>query len=49
MMQMDPKYKNYQAVVNLVMKKYKYGGYVLGEVNQSFVYNSGNYGPRQSE
>lgn len=40
----DPKYKNYQAVVNLVMKKYKYGGYVLGEVNQSFVYNSGNYG-----
>ena len=45
----DPKYKNYQAVVNLVMKKYKYGGYVLGEVNQSFVYNSGNYGRGKSE
>lgn len=40
----DPKYKNYQAVVNLVMKEYKYGGYVLGEVNQSFVNNSGDYG-----
>lgn len=33
----DPKYKNYEAVVNLVMKKYKYGGYVLGEAGQTFV------------
>lgn len=40
----DPKYKNYQAVVNLVMKQYKYGGYVLGEVNQAFINNSGDYG-----
>ena len=33
----DPKYKNYEAVVNLVMKKYKYGGYVLSEAGQTFV------------
>lgn len=39
----DPKYKNYDAVVNLVMRKYKYGGYVFGEVGQSFINNSGDY------
>ena len=33
----DQIYKNYEAVVNLVMKKYKYGGYVLGEAGQTFV------------
>lgn len=40
----DPKFKNYSAVVDFIMKKYDYGGYVLAEGNQSLVYNSGNYG-----
>lgn len=40
----DPKFRNYSAVVNVIMKKYNYGGYILTEANQSFLSNSGNYG-----
>lgn len=40
----DPKFKNYTAVVDFIMKKYDYGGYVLAEGNQSVIYNSGDYG-----
>lgn len=40
----EAKYKNYQAVVNFVLREYKYGGYVMAEANQSFGnYDSGDY------
>lgn len=29
-------YKNYQAVVNFVLREYSYGGYVMAEANQGF-------------
>lgn len=38
----DPKFKNYTAVVNFVLREYDYGGYVMAEANQGFGNN--NYG-----
>lgn len=38
----EPKYRNYQAVVNFVLREYSYGGYILAEANQGFGNN--NYG-----
>lgn len=40
----DPKYKGRRAVVDIAVRKYAYGGYVLAEGNQSFMYNTGDYG-----
>lgn len=40
----DPKFRNYPAIVNVIMKKFEYGGYILTEGNQSVINNSGNYG-----
>ncbi len=40
----DPKFMNYQAVVNFVMVKYKYGGYAVAEGSQGFINNTGSYG-----
>ncbi len=40
----EPKYKNYQAVVNFVLREYAYGGYVLAEAEQGFGNNDyGDY------
>ncbi len=40
----DPKYKNYEAVINFVLREYTYGGYVLVDGNQAFGNNNcGDY------
>lgn len=40
----DPKYRNYESVVNFVLREYSYGGYVLAEANQGFGNNDyGDY------
>ena len=36
-------YKNYQAVVNFIMRHYNYGGYIYANGSQGFVNNFGNY------
>lgn len=40
----DPRFKNYTAVVNFVLREYDYGGYVTAEANQGFGHNDyGDY------
>lgn len=40
----EPKYKNYSAVVDFVLRKLAYGGYVMAEANQGFGNNDyGDY------
>lgn len=40
----EPKYKNYQAVVNFVLREYSYGGYIVAEADQGFGNNDyGDY------
>ena len=39
----DPRFKGYTAVVDFILRKYDYGGYVLLEGMQNFIYNSGDY------
>lgn len=39
----EPQYRGYLAVMNFILKKYKYGGYVVTDDNQSVVKDDGNY------
>lgn len=39
----NPQYKNYQAVINFIMRRYDYGGYLYADGSQGFVNNFGNY------
>lgn len=39
----DPKYKQYQAVVNFVLRQRDDGGYVYAEGTQGIIYNNGDY------
>ncbi len=37
------RYSDRAAYINYILKKYEYGGYVYGRVDQSFICNSGEY------
>lgn len=39
----DPKFKNYDAVVNFELRKYIYGGYVSAQWKQGFINKFGDY------
>lgn len=39
----DPRYKGYTSVVDFILRKYDYGGYVALEGMQNFIYNVGDY------
>lgn len=39
----DPQFKQYQSVINFILRKYNYGGYICAEGSQGFINNNGNY------
>lgn len=39
----EPQYKNYQAVVNFIIRHYDYGGYIYTVGSQGFINDFGNY------